>query len=511
MTTAKADFIQSSETSDALQEVERSLLNEIVTGEVDFGEVRGLGLKAEDFYSQTHRLIYDGMKRLHERGEPINILTLVDELRSVPRPDDGEWASYLMYLDQTSLPTGGNIAYPIKKIKEASRCREIAEAGYGLYEAANKGDTESLQGLFQRVYELQSQDAETGGRLRPVSAKDLPDVEPLKTLWGGLLYPGCVTQLNAEPGAGKSTVAYNIAGLGAKGVDFVGATFPEPIKTLYVDLETPAQLRPLKIESICGERPESFYLLDDMNLGRDIGRLILLCKADKYDLVVLDTQSKVLGLRDENDNSEANRAAAMLTRLAKETGAAVLLIHHISKGGNSKEVYMGRGASALAGSVDIVSNLEVLDTDNLRLTLVKSRIPANFQPITMRKAGGDRFERVSVESKQDSEMKAIQQAIEELKVREGKVNQKALTEYLKGIIGRDRLHSLLKIGDGKLWQATRGERNEIEYESSFLKSCNISNQEIRNVGNDNVCEDGKHPDNFEDEAWDFLNKEAANL
>lgn len=303
-------------------------------------------------------------------------------------------------------------------------------------------------------------------RLKPISAKDLPDIEIPETLWGGILYPGCVTQLNAEPGAGKSTVAYNIAGLGAQGRDFVGEPFPRAIKTLYVDLETPQWLRRQKIESICGERPEGFYLLvgnDDLNLARDIDDLISLCKEGKYDLVILDTQSKVLGLRDENDNSEANRVAAMLTRLTRETGAAILLIHHTSKGGNSKDVYRGRGASALAGSVDIVCNLDVLDADTIKLSITKSRVPAEFQSITMLKAGGDRFERVSAEGRHDTETKLIQEAIEELSKSGVKVNQLALIEHFRGRIAEKRLRSLLKRGAGKFWGDTKGENNEWLY------------------------------------------------
>jgi len=234
-------------------------------------------------------------------------------------------------------------------------------------------------------------------RLKPVSARDLPEIEQPESLWGGFLYPGCITQLNAEPGAGKSTIAYNLAALGAQGKEFAGEVFSGPLTTLYVDLETPTWLRTLKIEAICGERPESFYLLDELHLSQDIDELIPICMADKYDLIVLDTQSKVFGLQDENDNSQATRAATLVTQLAKETGAGILLIHHTSKGGNTKKVYSGRGASAIAGSVDIVANLEVLDPNTVNISVAKSRIPAEFRSITLRKIGDDRFERVASE------------------------------------------------------------------------------------------------------------------
>src|SRR5690606_6931666 len=139
------------------------------------------------------------------------------------------------------------------------------------------------------------------------------------------------------------------------------------------------------------------HLLYEFNLRRDVNELIKLAKEEKYDLIVFDTQSKALGMEDENDNSEANRMAILLRRLARETGAAILLIHHTKKGDGGKKVHKGRGASAIAGDVDVVANLETLDLDTLKLEIAKTRIPGVFQSITMRKVGDDKFERISIE------------------------------------------------------------------------------------------------------------------
>ena len=383
--------------SDKTQETQLSLLNEIAIGRVDFVEVQRLGLTDKDFSTETHRLIYRAMERLHYRNEPIDALSLSNALEGVRRPDGGAWSQYIMNVLGVALPLE-NIAYHVQQVKESARQRWLGVAGFRLHEAAERGDTERVQKLTDKIAELQSRDTGTGSRLKPVSAADLLDIETPESLWAGLLFPGCITQLNAEPGAGKSTIAYNIAAFGAQGREFAGEPFSKRIKTLYADLETPSWLRPFKIDSICGGRPEGFYLLDTLSLGRDNADLVRLCKSEKYDLVILDTQSKVLGLQDENDNAEGSRAAELLTRLAKETEAAILLIHHTSKGGNNgKDVYRGRGASAIAASVDIVCNLEVLDRDTLKLSIAKSRVPAEFASLTLRKAGNDRFERVSAE------------------------------------------------------------------------------------------------------------------
>ena len=103
-----------------------------------------------------------------------------------------------------------------------------------------------------------------------------------------------------------------------------------------------------------------FYILDEMDLREDFnGPAQALCKAERYDLLVLDTQSRVLAMEKENDNSEANYLAGFCRRIANEAGCAILLIHHSTKGDEGKAVYRGRGASAIAGAVDVVVNVDV--------------------------------------------------------------------------------------------------------------------------------------------------------
>lgn len=235
-------------------------------------------------------------------------------------------------------------------------------------------------------------------RLSPICVADLPDIEPPEALWAGFIYPGCVIQINGEPGAGKSTFAYGLASFGAQGKDFLGESFSRRLKVLYVDMETPDWLRREKIEAICGGLPRGFELQPDLDLSRDIDELIELCKEHAYDLIIFDTQSKIFAMENENDNSEGNRKAKLLDRLKMETGAAVLLIHHTSKGGDGKGVHRGRGASAIAGSADIVANLEALTADTVKLSITKNRVPCKFASITLRKAGNDRFERIESEA-----------------------------------------------------------------------------------------------------------------
>lgn len=396
---------------DNTEEIEKSVLDHIISGEKSSG-LAVESLEVDDFESDTHKLIFGAIKRLHGRGGPVDFLAIYGELRNIDRPNGEDWVPYLNFIQETALPLIiDNIEIHIAKLKEASRLRKTSEKSYRLHVAASRGESEDVQRLLETLIDTQMEVGMTN-RLKPISAKDLPDIPPTESLWAGLIFPGCITQLNAEPGAGKSTLLYNIAALGAQGKDLLGIPFSKPIKTLYIDLESPAWLQKQKIETICDELPENFHLLSDFNLKRDINDLIRLAMAKQYDLIVFDTQSKALDLEDENDNAEANRAAALLRKLAKETGAAILLIHHTKKGDGGRKVYLGRGASALAGAVDIVSILETIDSDTLKLEIVKNRIAGIYQSITIRKIGDDKFERVSTEeSQRGPELYRVQQSI----------------------------------------------------------------------------------------------------
>ena len=49
-----------------------------------YGLVIEEGLRPEDFYRERHRTIYEAMLALHRDGEPIDVLTVTEQLRVAP-------------------------------------------------------------------------------------------------------------------------------------------------------------------------------------------------------------------------------------------------------------------------------------------------------------------------------------------------------------------------------------------------------------------------------------------
>ncbi len=347
-------------------------------------------LKYTDFYVERHQYIFLTIGEMREAGIPVELVSLWQRLVDTGEIDNAGGSSYLTYLAGNAL-VPENIGYYAGIIKEDSLLRDVWRQGAEITKAVEKKEGwEKIDGIIERLSGAHVE--ERGENPVPVSARDLADIPPPASLWADIIYPGCIIQLNSEPGAGKSTLAYNICALGACGKPFLDVPFSKRIKSLYVDLETPRFLRKNKIELICGELPADFYIIDNIELRKDFIHLLRLCRRGRYDLLVLDTQSRVLAMEKENDNSEANFLAGLLRRIANEAGCAILLIHHSTKGEEGKAVYRGRGASAIAGAVDVVVNLDALGDDTLRLSVVKHRIQGSNPRLLLRKSGEDRFE-----------------------------------------------------------------------------------------------------------------------
>ena len=74
-------------------------------------------LKAEDFYRPTHQEVYDSLISLAERDEPVDLITLQEELRKRGKLEDCGGTEYLMAL-VNSVPTAANIEYYAKIVEQ---------------------------------------------------------------------------------------------------------------------------------------------------------------------------------------------------------------------------------------------------------------------------------------------------------------------------------------------------------------------------------------------------------
>lgn len=82
---------------------------------------------ADDFYREAHRLIFTGICNLFERGEPVDIITLTEELRGRGQLDNAGGVAYLTTL-MNIVPTSANIEYYARIVGRKSVLRHLISA-----------------------------------------------------------------------------------------------------------------------------------------------------------------------------------------------------------------------------------------------------------------------------------------------------------------------------------------------------------------------------------------------
>lgn len=197
-------------------------------------------------------------------------------------------------------------------------------------------------------------EARSGGRL--LSLPDLLALPPPEWLIDGLL-PACgFTVLFGPPGSGKSFVALSWALAVAAGRPWIShPTRPGPV--LYIVAEGSAGMgsrarAALHVENYPEDLPITFYpdAVDLSEVGSVQALLSELRTAGigSLRLVIIDTLARCFGGGDENSARDMNRFVQGATLLAKETGAAVLVIHHTGK----DEGRGARGSNSLKAAAD---------------------------------------------------------------------------------------------------------------------------------------------------------------
>ena len=117
-------------------------------------------LRAEDFYRNAHRVVFEGITGLISDGEPIDPVTLADWLDRRDRLDEVGGAAGIHDLT-VAVPTAANAAYYARIVREKALLRRLIEAGTKVvalgYEASDDPDS-----VVDRAESLIFEVAQTG-------------------------------------------------------------------------------------------------------------------------------------------------------------------------------------------------------------------------------------------------------------------------------------------------------------------------------------------------------------
>ncbi|MEV4820250.1 AAA family ATPase [Micromonospora sp. NPDC049274] len=191
--------------------------------------------------------------------------------------------------------------------------------------------------------------------------------EHIDWLWPGYIARGKLHVIDGDPGLGKSTATADLAaritagkpwpdgqpGCTPAGVvllsaeDGLGDTIRPRLEAAGADLD-----RVVALTGITSWDEEAGELYERMPaLPGDIGRIRAAVEQVGAALVIIDPLMAYLG-GDVNSHrdQDVRRALAPLAKMAEETGAAIKLIRHNTKGGGNNALYRGGGSIGIIGA-----------------------------------------------------------------------------------------------------------------------------------------------------------------
>lgn len=174
--------------------------------------------------------------------------------------------------------------------------------------------------------------------------------EIISWLVDDILPTGGFSILVAKPKVGKSTLGRNLALAIARGVSFLGRpTLRGPVIYYALEEKRAEVRRHFKDMGATGD--EEIYTYAGGAPVDALKHIFNIATQIKPALIIIDPLFRLARVRDGNDYAQVTQALEPILRLARETGAHVLCIHHASKGERTGGDGV-LGSTAILGSVD---------------------------------------------------------------------------------------------------------------------------------------------------------------
>lgn len=350
----------------APRDAERALLAQSYMDPRSVDIAREAGLKVDDLIDERHRIIWPAICARRDRDEPIDPITLQEELgRSLERAGGAAYLSRL--LDGVPQVSGDRAADHVtswaRDIRKQARRRRAARAAEKLRLAALSGG--AVEPALIEIDEIARESDDAVGLATPVELADLLRLEMPPRPWiiGGLLQERDMAMVHAFRGVGKSRIVHGLAIALSGGTPFLRWRVNEPRGVLLVDGELPRedlQLMLSQAVAAAGEldacdaplgcasahqppgRAPLQVLSADLgggvmrSLATPAGRRHVEAHLDGVSLLILDSITTLCpGLGPENDAESWEEMQSWLLKL-RAKGVAVLLVHHEGKGGRQR-------------------------------------------------------------------------------------------------------------------------------------------------------------------------------
>ena len=356
-------------------EAERSILGAVLLDDKALLTVFET-VKSQDFYLEGHRRVFEKMVQLMNLSQPIDLITLKEELQRAGELESVGGAAYLAGLTD-GLPRARNIEHYARIVKEKSTLRRLIQissepmsrsyrdeapteeilqsAEKAIYDISNAQFRSGFTPIPPIVSDVYKQIEELSNRKAPVTGLETGFVD-LDRMTAGL-HPSDLIIVAARPGLGKTSLCLNIAEhLALRKRKTVGIFSLEMSKEQLVKrfLSSEARIDQQRINTgflskddwtrlgqVSGALSEAKIFIDDtasINISELRSKSRRLSLEHGLDLVIVDYLQLMSGSaqRYENRTQEIGQISRGLKGIAKDLNIPLIAVSQLSRAVESR-------------------------------------------------------------------------------------------------------------------------------------------------------------------------------
>ncbi|MFH5811986.1 replicative DNA helicase [Companilactobacillus sp. FL22-1] len=333
-------------------------------------------VEAEDFYQHANQLIFQAMMNLNDREEPVDVVTVQNELDRLNQIEDIGGVSYLAEL-ASAVPTAANTTYYAKIVKDKSILRRLINAATGIVQRSFEEDddvdsiidqsekeimdvsenrnhqgfrkiSDVVKSSFEEIDKLYDQGSDVTGL--STGYKDLDDMTTG-------LHKDELIILAARPGVGKTAFALNLAQNAATKSNATVAIFSlemgaESLVNRMLCSEGSIDANSLRTGKLdenqwnslvvaMGSLSRTNVYIDDTP-GTKMAAIRSKCRrllkeSGHLDLIIIDYLQLIEGTGQENRQQEVSAISRSLKKLAKELHVPIIALSQLSRGVEARQ------------------------------------------------------------------------------------------------------------------------------------------------------------------------------
>ena len=326
-------------------------------------------LKSDDFYRDSHKVIFNAIFELYQKDTPIDMITLLEHLRSAEKLDASGGITYITEISN-SIPSTANLSSYIKIVEDKSILRRLIRASteimencyskqddveavmdlaeqkvFNIAERKNSSDFEAMNTVLERGFLEIERIFNNKGETTGVSS-GFPELDAMTSGF----QKGDMILIAARPSMGKTTFALNLAEYAALRAGKNVAVFSlemskEQLAYKLLCSEANVDMTKLRngnledkdwenIAKASGPLAAAKIFIDD-TAGTSVMDMRSKCRKLKMehgiDLIVIDYLQLMSGSSPENRQQEVSEISRSIKALAKEMQCPVIALSQLSR------------------------------------------------------------------------------------------------------------------------------------------------------------------------------------